>query len=97
MNYYIPEASEADEIAVFSQCIPTKLDKENAWEYLDPLLNHFLGFNRSMESISEALQGGENSLAGMVQYLKEFISWYEIDEGLLEGKVSRLVCAIQMW
>jgi len=50
-----------------------------------------------MESISEALQGGENSLAGMVQYLKEFISWYEIDEGLLEGKVSRLVCAIQMW
>ena len=92
----LPEASETDEIAVFSQSIPTELNKQDAWEYLDPLLNHFLGFNRSLESISEALRGGENGLAAMVQYLKDFISQYEIDEGLLEGKVSRLVRAIQM-
>jgi hypothetical protein len=93
----LPEASETDEIAVFSQCVPTELDKEDAWEYLDPLLNHFLGFNRSVESISEALRGGENGLAAMVRYLKEFVIRYDIDEGLLEGKVSRLVRAIQIW
>ncbi len=93
----LPKASETNEIAVFSQHIPTELDKEDAWEYLDPLLNHFLGFNRSVESISEVLWGGENGLAAMVQYLKEFIIWYDIDEGLLEGKVSRLVHAIQIW
>ena len=93
----LPEATETDEMAVFSQRVPTELDKEEAWEYLDPLLNHFLGFNRSVESISKALRGGENGLAAMVRYLKEFVSWYEIDEGLLEGKVSRLVRAIQMW
>ena len=92
----LPEASETDEIAVFSQSIPTELNKQDAWEYLDPLLNHFLGFNRPVESISEALRGGENGLAGMVQYLKEFVSQYEIDEGLLEGKVQRLVRAIQL-
>jgi len=93
----LPEASETDEIAVFSQRVPTELDKEDAWEYLDPLLNHFLGFNRSVESISEALRGGENGLAAMVRYLKEFVIRYDIDEGLLEGKVSRLVRAIQIW
>jgi hypothetical protein len=92
----LPKASKTDEIAIFSQGVPTELDKEDAWEYLDPLLNHFLGFNRPVESISEALRGGENGLAGMVQYLKEFVSQYEIDEGLLEGKVQRLVRAIQL-
>ena len=92
----LPKASETDEIAIFSQGVPTELDKEDAWEYLDPLLNHFLGFNRPVESISEALRGGENGLAGMVRYLKEFVSRYEIDEGLLEGKVQRLVRAIQL-
>ena len=92
----LPKASKTDEIAIFSQGVPTELDKEDAWEYLDPLLNHFLGFNRPVESISKALRGGENGLAGMVQYLKEFVSQYEIDEGLLEGKVQRLVCAIQL-
>jgi len=92
----LPEASETDEIAIFSQGVPTELDKEDAWEYLDPLLNHFLGFNRPMESISKVLCGGENGLVGMVRYLKEFVSRYEIDEGLLEGKVQRLVHAIQL-
>jgi hypothetical protein len=62
----LPKASETDEIAIFSQGVPTELDKEDAWEYLDLLLNHFLGFNRPVESISEALRRGENSLAGMV-------------------------------
>jgi hypothetical protein len=90
----LSKASETDKIAVFSQHIPIELDKEDAWKYLDPLLNHFLGFNRSMESISEALWGGENGLAAMVRYLKEFVTWYDIDKGLLEGKVSRLVHAI---
>jgi hypothetical protein len=71
--------------------------KEDTWEYLDPLLNHFLGFNRSMESISEALHGGKKGLVAMVQYLNDFVCQYEIDEGLLEGKVERLVHAIQIW
>ena len=92
----LPEANESDEIAAFSQPIPTELAKEDAWEYLDPLLNHFLGFNRSVESISEALRGGKKGLAAMVQYLNDFVYRYEIDEGLLEGKVERLVRAIQI-
>ena len=92
----LPEASEVDEIAIFSQNVPADLDKEDAWEFLDPILNRFLGFDRTVESISEELRGGEMGLAAMIRYLKDFITLYQIDRGLLEGKVQRLLDAIQM-
>ena len=43
----LPEATESDEISMFAQRVPTDLAKEDAWEYLDPIipmLNRFLGF-----------------------------------------------------
>jgi hypothetical protein len=91
----LPEARESDEIAVFSENIPTDLVKEDAWEYLDPILNRFLGFNRTAESISDALRGGTRGLRAMVQYLREFVNRYHIDGALLEGKIQRLVNVIQ--
>jgi hypothetical protein len=91
----LPEASEHDEIAVFAQSIPTDLAKDDAWEYLDPLLNRLLGFNRTAESISEALRGGERGLMAMVRYLKAFVGHYQIDGGLLEGKIKRLLDVIR--
>jgi len=93
----LSEASESNKIAMFSQGISTELDNKDAWEYLDPLLNHFLGFNRTVESIFKVLHGGEKGLAGMIQYLKEFVSRYQINKVLLEGKVERLVHAFQIW
>ena len=62
---------------------------------LDPMLNRFLGFNRSAESIYNELQGGERGLSAMVRYLKDFVNQYQIDGALLEGKIKRLVNAIQ--
>jgi hypothetical protein len=62
----LPNASESDEIAVFSENIPTDLAKEDAWEYLDLMLNYFLGFNRSEESIYNELQGGARGLEAMI-------------------------------
>jgi len=72
------------------------LAKEDAWEYLDPMLNRFLGFNRMPGSIYNELRGGERGLSAMVQYLKDFVHLYEIDGALLEGKVQRLVNVIQV-
>jgi len=91
----LPEASESDEISMFAQHIPTDLAKDDAWEYLDPMLNRFLGFNQSTESISNKIRGGAQGLTAMVRYLKEFVGQYHIDGGLLEGKVGRLVHVIQ--
>ena len=91
----LPDASESDEIAVFSENIPTDLAKEDAWEYLDPMLNRFLGFNRSEESIYNELRGGARGLEAMIRYLKDFVGQYQIDGSLLEGKIQRLVNVIQ--
>jgi len=91
----LPNASDANEIAVFSANIPTNLATEEAWEYLDPILNCFLGFRRMAESIYDKLHGGERGLPAMVQYLKEFVGQYQIDGALLEGKIERLVNVIQ--
>ena len=83
-----PDASKTDEITVFAQNVPADMDGEDAWEFfLDPLLNRFLGFRRSIESIAASLRGGDRGLAVMVQYLREFVGWYWIDGALLEGKV----------
>jgi len=62
----LPDASDSDEIAVFAQSIPTDMDRDDTWEFLlDPLLNHFLGFGRTIESISASLRGGEKGLTAM--------------------------------
>jgi hypothetical protein len=73
---------------MFAQRVPTDLAKEDAWEYLDPMLNQFLGFNQTRESISNKLRGGAWGLAAMVRYLKEFVGRYQIDGGLIEGKIG---------
>ena len=91
----LPDAGETDEITMFSENIPTNLAKEDAWEYLDPMLNRFLGFNRTAESIYNELRGGARGLSAMVRYLKDFVRRYEIDGALLEGKIERLVNIIQ--
>jgi len=71
------------------------LDKEEAWKYLDPILNHFLGFRRTADSIYDKLCGGERGLPVMIRYLKDFVGQYQIDGALLEGKIQRLVNVIQ--
>ena len=62
----LPDASNSDEIAVFAQSVPTDMDRDDAWEFLlDPLLNRFLGFGRTIKSISASLRGGEKGLTVM--------------------------------
>lgn len=93
----LPKASKSDEISMFAQHVPINLAKEDAWEYLDPMLNRFLGFGQTTESISNKLWGGERGLTAMVQYLKEFVGWYQIDAGLLQEKIEQLVNVIRTW
>jgi hypothetical protein len=62
----LPDADESDEITIFLGNVLTDLAKDDAWEYLDPILNRFLGFNRTAESIYNELQGGAQGLSAMV-------------------------------
>ena len=92
----LPAVTEADEIAIFTQNVPSDMDRDDAWELLlDPLLNWFLGFGRPIEVISVSLRGGDKGLTAMAWYLREFVAWYRIDGALLEGKVLWLIEAIE--
>jgi hypothetical protein len=83
-----PDMSETDKISVFAQNIPIDMDRDDVWELvLDLLLNRFLGFRRSIESISTSLRGGEKGLAAMARYLRAFVGQYKIDGGPLKGRV----------
>jgi len=62
----LPDVRESDEIVVFLESIPNDLAKDDAWEYLNPILNCFLGFNRTEESIYKELQGGAMGLLATV-------------------------------
>jgi hypothetical protein len=93
----LPAVTEADKIAIFAHNIPTDMDRDDAWEvWLDPLLNRFLGFGRSIAIISASLRGGDKGLIAMARYLRDFVMQYRIDGALLEGKVLRLIEAIEL-
>jgi hypothetical protein len=93
----LPAVTEADEIAIFAHNIPTDMDRDDAWEvWLDPLLSHFLGFGRSIAIISTSLRDGDKGLTVMARYLRDFVTQYRIDGTLLEGKVLRLIEAIEL-
>lgn len=48
--------------------------QEDAWEYLDPIPNCFLGFNRTEECIFKELQGATIGLSAMVRYVKTLLA-----------------------
>ncbi len=84
-------------IPEFPQALPTNMDRDDVWEtILDPYLNRFLGFGKSVESIAESIKGQKKALASMVNFLQEFTRQFRIDGVLLEGKVRRLISAIKM-
>lgn len=94
----VPTAmEELSIIPQFPQALPTNMDRDDAWEtILDPYLNRFLGFGKSVESIAESIKGRKTALASMVNFFREFTRRFRIDGVLLEGKVRRLISAIKM-
>ena len=65
-----PDPTDTEELAIFPQALPTSIDRDNAWEsILDPCLNRFLGFGRSIESITASLKGQKKALVSMARFL----------------------------
>jgi hypothetical protein len=64
------------------------MDQDDAWEFiLNPHLNHFLGFRKSLESIAALLKGQKKVLVSMMGFLQDFTGQFQIDGALLKGKV----------
>ena len=83
--------------SIFPQPLPTTMDCDDSWEFIvEPHLNHFLGFGKSVESIAALLKGKKAVLVSLTKFLREFTGRFQINGALLEEKVRRLIMAIEM-
>lgn len=91
----IPEAKEDDEIAQVGLAGEPE-DPSEAWEYLDPVLNRLLGYGVDIEDIAQRVRRGPLGVEGLTRYIKSFVVDYRITGALLEGKLERLLKAIEL-
>ncbi|KAF7798313.1 hypothetical protein EIP86_009534, partial [Pleurotus ostreatoroseus] len=95
----IPEGSPTDRIACFASS-PAALipdgEQLDAWEYLDPVLNNYIGYNTSIEDVAKELRRGAMGIDGLCDWLESCIRDFRIDPVLLEGKIERVIDAIKL-
>ncbi|KAH9021614.1 hypothetical protein EDB85DRAFT_2278387 [Lactarius pseudohatsudake] len=91
---HIPEAEEHDDIARVILAEGPE-DPSEAWEHLDRGLNRLLGYGVDIEAIEHRVRRGPLGVEGLTRYIHGFVVDYSISGGLLEGKLERLLKAIE--
>ena len=82
-----PNPTEIEELSI-PWTFPTNIDRDDAWEFiLNPHLNRFLGFGKSVEDIAASLKGQKKALVSLVIFLRDYTRWFKTDGAHLEGKV----------
>lgn len=72
-------------------------DPSEAWEALDPVLNRLLGYGKTAEKLAEEVRRGPKGLDGVLELIQHFVATFDSVTGkLLEGKISKLLEAIQI-
>jgi hypothetical protein len=97
----VPHATLTDAFAVFgidpSCSAASKAPDTELWEKLDPMLNKTIGYDASIEEISSRIRRGPLGLDGLVEFLLWFVENRGLKVELIEGKVERLLDAIELW
>ncbi|KAH9165187.1 hypothetical protein EDB89DRAFT_1858599 [Lactarius sanguifluus] len=91
---HIPEAEEHNDIARVILAEGPE-DPSEAWEHLDHGLNRLLGYGVDIEAIEHRVRRGPLGVKGLTRYIHGFVVDYGISGGLLEGKLERLLKAIE--
>lgn len=91
----VPWGVPADEISGFSThpVIPPDTD---VWEYIDQQLNRVIGFNQSIPEIAAFLRRGPLGVNGLCDWIQSCLIEFNISEDLLEGKIQRIMDAIEL-
>jgi hypothetical protein len=98
MGLMIPLGKEGDKISSFSieramgECMGR--DKDVIWELINPDLDQLLGFGRPASKIQSLLCCGNMGMTGFWGYLTHLIKEGGVEGVMLEGKVERLIDAI---
>ncbi|KAF4615995.1 hypothetical protein D9613_011212 [Agrocybe pediades] len=67
---------------------------DEPWEVIDKTLNRVIGFGATKEDVMGIIRRGEYGMDAMFGWLEACIRDLRVDEGLLEGKVNRLIDAM---
>ena len=67
---------------------------DDVWELADPILNRALGFGRSQVELQALVQQNHIGTTGLCNFIEYLLVEKHVSPGLLEGKVERLVGAI---
>ncbi len=95
----IPLAVATDDLAAYSGHPRDAADddEDDPWEGVDRALNRTIGYGQTNAQISAIIRRGPLGMDGLVSWLEKCISDLGINEGLLEGKIGRLVDAMLLW
>jgi len=97
--YNVPEAKSSDELAGYNRSTALSacsgIPQDEIWENINPGLDRMLGFGRPKGEIQELVRRGEMGVQGFCEYLEVLVDDGGIVGGLIEGKVSALVEAIE--
>lgn len=69
---------------------------EEAWIYLDPVLNNVLGYEKKAADIASLICRGTLGIEGLFAFLLACVEEIGIGTVLLEGKVERLCDALEL-
>lgn len=72
-------------------------DDMEDWECLDPLLNRVIGADVKTVDIATFIRCGRLGMDGLFAWLLACVNDLKLSEGLLEGKIERLVEAMVLW
>jgi hypothetical protein len=91
----IPKVEEHDNIALVAWASAPE-DTSEAWKHLDCMLNRLLGYSIDVEDIMQCVHCGPLGVEGLAQYIHGFVVNYNVTGDLLEGKLGRLLKAIEL-
>lgn len=98
LSVSIPLATEHDELARFSDAVPSlkASEYEEPWEMVDKALNPLIGYDRSVPSLAGIIRRGRLGMDGLCNWLEGCVVELGIDPALLEGKIERLLAAFDL-
>jgi hypothetical protein len=95
----VPEAKSSDELAGYNRSTALSacsgIPQEEIWENINPGLDRMLGFGRPKSEIQDLIRRGKMGVQGFCEYLEVLVDEGGIMGGLIEGKVSTLIEAIE--
>ncbi|KAI0054949.1 hypothetical protein BV25DRAFT_1816306, partial [Artomyces pyxidatus] len=93
----VPLATSQDVLARFSGLPHLEVeDDQDPWEYADRALNAVIGYGATVSEIADLMRRGPFGIDGLCAWLEGCVRDMGINPVLLEGKITRLLDAIDL-